>query len=66
MCVDCAIQMGPHSTTDIILECIVCLISKNMIKLKCNHLICNDCWYRITYVPINFSDESDESNISDE
>lgn len=48
MCVNCAAQMGPHKYTDKVNECCVCLENMNMILLKCNHMICNDCWYIIT------------------
>ena len=45
MCVNCAAQMGPHKYTDQVSECCVCLENKNMILLKCNHMICNDCLF---------------------
>jgi hypothetical protein len=48
MCTNCAIQMGKHNTSDIIEDCPVCLENKKMIILKCNHKMCNDCWYHIT------------------
>ncbi len=48
MCRGCAVQMGRHTITNIIEECCVCLENKNMIILKCNHKVCNDCWYNIT------------------
>jgi len=48
MCINCAVQMGRHKTTDIIDDCPVCLENKIMIILKCNHKICNNCWYNIT------------------
>jgi len=48
MCMNCAVQLGRHKTTDIIDYCPVCLESKNMIVLNCEHHICNECWYMIT------------------
>ena len=48
MCMNCVIQMGKHTYTIVIEDCCVCLETKNMLKLKCNHKICNDCWYTIT------------------
>lgn len=48
MCINCAIQMGKHTVSDIIQECSVCFDSKCMLILYCNHKICNDCWYKIT------------------
>lgn len=58
MCINCAIQMGKHTITNIIEECCVCLENKIMIILKCNHKICNDCWYNIT----NKGFETNEQN----
>jgi len=48
MCINCDIQMGPHETTNELEDCCVCLEHKIMIILKCNHRICNDCWYKIS------------------
>ena len=48
MCMNCAIQMGRHRFADQKGNCCVCLENKNMLLLKCNHQICNDCWYSIT------------------
>jgi len=48
MCINCAIQMGKHNVSDIVEDCCVCLDSKYMLILNCNHKICNDCWYKIT------------------
>jgi len=45
MCMNCAAQMGPHTITDNIFECPVCLENKNIIILNCNHKICNECCY---------------------
>jgi hypothetical protein len=58
MCVNCAVQMGPHTYTNQVEECCVCLETKIMLILKCNHKVCNDCWYNIT----NEGSESDEHN----
>ena len=60
-CVSCDVQFGRHHLTDKTEECPVCLIEKKMIELKCDHLICADCWYIITkYENEDYSDE-DES-----
>ena len=48
VCMDCAIQMGKHVYTNQIVDCCVCLENKKMIVLKCNHKVCNDCWFKIT------------------
>ena len=48
MCVNCAVQMGKHRYTNQIEDCCVCLENKKMLILKCNHKVCNDCWYNIT------------------
>jgi hypothetical protein len=48
MCINCASQMGKHVYTNTVDECCVCFEHKNMLILKCNHTICNDCWYIIT------------------
>ena len=48
MCANCSIQMGKHIYTNKIENCCVCLENKRMIILKCNHKVCNDCWYNIT------------------
>lgn len=45
---NCAIQMGNHKYTNEVEDCCVCLENKTMLILKCNHKICNDCWYIIT------------------
>lgn len=48
MCMNCAVQMGRHKVSDQVDECCVCLEDKNMIILNCRHLICNECWFKIT------------------
>jgi len=48
LCYDCEQQLGNHNQTNIIDICCVCLYEKNMLKLSCNHIICNNCWYKIT------------------
>ncbi len=48
MCMNCAVQMGKHTHTNKVEDCCVCLENKIMIILKCNHKVCNDCWYNIT------------------
>ena len=48
MCMNCAVQMGKHTYTNELEDCCVCLENKIMLKLKCNHVVCNDCWYNIT------------------
>jgi len=48
MCMNCAVQMGKHTYTNIIEECCVCFEDKIMLILKCNHKVCNDCWFNIT------------------
>ena len=53
MCVNCAVQMGDHLLTNTIEECCVCLENKQMIVLKCYHVVCNDCWFTITKECIN-------------
>ena len=45
---NCAVQLGRHKTTDIIDDCPVCLENKTIIILKCNHKVCNNCWFTIT------------------
>ncbi len=68
MSVACAAQMGPHKITDQIEECCVCLENKKMIMLKCNHKICNDCWYNITVInyPNNANNTNNTNNDDDE
>jgi len=46
MCINCAVQMGNHITTDDIRICHICSENKKMIKLNCGHRICNDCWFK--------------------
>jgi hypothetical protein len=48
MCMNCAVQLGRHKTTNTLDDCPVCLENKNMLILKCNHKVCNDCWFTIT------------------
>lgn len=48
MCMNCAIQMGKHIYTNELEDCCVCFENKLMLLLKCNHKVCNDCWYKIT------------------
>lgn len=48
MCVECISQMGEHTMTIVMDECSVCLENKYMIKLMCDHMLCNECWYIIT------------------
>ena len=48
MCFNCAVQMGNHTLTTQIEECCICYESAIMLVLKCNHKVCNDCWYKIT------------------
>ena len=47
LCIDCVIQMGPHTVTNIEEECPVCLDIKRIIYLECKHSICTQCWYEI-------------------
>jgi len=61
MCMNCDIQMGKHKYTNQIEECCVCLENKIMITLKCNHTVCNDCWYKITKKGFG-DDEPEEYN----
>jgi len=48
LCNTCYVQMGEHNMTNIIEECPICLEDSPIIKLSCNHELCNDCWYNIT------------------
>jgi len=48
LCDTCSVQMGSHTYLNSVEECNICLEWKQMIKLQCNHHICNDCWYDIT------------------
>jgi hypothetical protein len=48
MCINCAIQFGKHTFTNKDEECGICLENNKILILKCNHKICNDCWYNIT------------------
>lgn len=48
LCDECYIQMGDHYLTNNIMECPICLNDLEMVKLKCNHEICNNCWYEIS------------------
>ena len=50
MCMNCAIQMGKHTYTNQVEDCCVCFEKKVMVILKCNHKLCNECWYNITKV----------------
>jgi hypothetical protein len=47
MCMNCAINMGPHKKTEIS-ECCVCFESKNLLELYCKHKLCNECWFEIS------------------
>lgn len=47
-CINCVDQMEKHTFTHKTEECCVCLENKIMIILKCNHKVCNNCWYNIT------------------
>jgi hypothetical protein len=58
MCVNCAIQMGKHSFTNQVEDCCVCLENKLMLILKCNHRVCNDCWYKITEKGFGTNDQT--------
>ena len=58
MCMNCAVQMGKHTYTNQIEDCCVCLENKRMIILKCNHKVCNDCWYNITSEGFGYNDHS--------
>jgi len=49
MCMGCAILMGRHEYTYESEDCCICLENKIMLILKkCNHKVCNDCWYGIS------------------
>jgi hypothetical protein len=48
LCIKCSVQMGQHIYTNKVKECCVCLKNNIMLILKCNHMVCNDCWYNIT------------------
>lgn len=48
MCMNCFVKMGKHKYTNEIGYCCVCLEDKVMLILKCNHKVCNECWYTIT------------------
>ena len=48
LCLDCFIQMGEHTITYKKGHCCVCLERVFLLELKCNHKVCNDCWYNIT------------------
>jgi len=48
LCDKCLVQMGNHIKTNIVQECPICFEDKRMIKLQCNHFLCNECWYSIT------------------
>jgi hypothetical protein len=48
ICIDCVVQYGPHKRTTVTAECPICFDESLMILLKCKHMLCNDCWYRIT------------------
>jgi hypothetical protein len=48
MCMNCAIQIKKHTYTNEVEDCCVCLENKIMLILKCNHKVCNNCWYNIT------------------
>lgn len=44
-CMSCAIAYGHRFVnTDIVEECVVCYEVKQMTKLRCDHLICWNCW----------------------
>ena len=60
LCIDCNVMMGKHTVSDIEKECPVCLTTKAMLILKCNHNICNNCWYSITVIGY---DSDNEDNI---
>jgi hypothetical protein len=47
-CMNCAVQFGRHKITTTTDDCPICLENKNIIVLKCNHSVCNECWYNIT------------------
>lgn len=49
LCDTCFVQMGKHEyINESVEECPICLTESTMIKLECNHLLCNECWYNIT------------------
>lgn len=57
ICSWCAVQMGKHIYTNQLEDCCVCLENNIIVILKCNHKVCNDCWYKITNK--GFDDEED-------
>ena len=48
MCMNYSVQMEKYRYTIQVEDCCVCLENKIMVILKCNHKVCNDCWYNIT------------------
>jgi Zinc finger, C3HC4 type (RING finger) len=58
MCVNCAVQLGPHKKLISMQDCPVCLENKTMLALKCDHEICNKCWFTITNK--GFGDDNEE------
>ena len=46
-CINCDMQMGRRTITSQVEDCCVCFENKIMLSLKCNHKICNECWYNV-------------------
>ena len=53
LCDTCHVQMGEHELLNKKDECPVCFEDSTLVKLSCGHLLCNECWYNITYSSIN-------------
>jgi len=67
MCMNCAVLLGPHTFTDEVDECCVCLDTKQMLVLqKCKHKICYNCWSKIAQVDVRYSLTEEEREIWDE
>jgi len=67
MCMSCAVLLGPHTFTDEVDECCVCLDTKQMLVLqKCKHKTCYNCWSKIAQVDVRYSLMEEEREIWDE
>ena len=49
LCNRCLTRFGKFELSNEINECCVCLEYLRLIKLPCNHNICNECWYKISF-----------------
>jgi hypothetical protein len=44
MCIHCLTKIGPLEFLDEIKECFVCFDIKKVVKVRCGHTFCLECW----------------------